>query len=157
MKETAAFANRPGRMIDMSRYVPALINHLSNKLSRGASAIYRERFGVGIIEWRILAQLGSTSGSTAGDICDRTAMDKAAVSRSFVVLAQRGLIKFPKETGRRNQVATLTPAGRRLHDKIMQIALERERRLLDVLTVAERTTLVQLLNRISSRVDALDE
>jgi DNA-binding MarR family transcriptional regulator len=144
-------------MIDMSRYVPALINHLSNKLSRGASAIYRQRYGIGIIEWRILAQLGSAGKSTARAICDRTALDKAAVSRSFVVLVRRGFIAFDKDAGRRDQIASLTTAGRRLHDRIMRVALERERRFLAPLSVAERQTLVKLLNRLYEHVDSLDD
>ncbi len=144
-------------MLDMSRYVPALINHLSNKLSRGASALYRERYGIGIIEWRILAQLGSSGESTARAICDRTALDKAAVSRSFVVLNDRGLIAFPKDMGRRDQIASLTAAGRRLHDRIMHVALEREKRFLAPLSVSERRTLVVLLNRLYDHVDSIDE
>ena len=143
-------------MLDMTRYVPALINHLSNKLSRGASAIYRERYGIGIIEWRVLAQLGSSPGSTARAICDRTALDKAAVSRSFGVLSELGYIAFPKNVGRRDQIARLTGSGRRLHDRIMTVALEREERFLAPLSSSERRTLVALLNRLYENVDALD-
>ncbi len=145
-----------GLMLDMTRYVPGLINHLSNKLSRGASALYRERYGVGIIEWRILAQLAGASGSTARAICDRTALDKAAVSRSFGVLYERGLIAFPKATGRRDQVASLTSSGKRLHSRIMKVALEREKRFLAPLSGAERRTLVSLLNRLYENVDSMD-
>jgi len=144
-------------MLDMTRYVPALINHLSNKLSRGASVLYRERYGIGIIEWRILAQLGSSPGSTARAICDRTALDKAAVSRSFGVLYQLGFITFPKDMGRRDQIARLTPSGRRLHDRIMEVALDREERFLAPLSSAERRTLVKLLNRLYEHVDTIDE
>jgi len=143
-------------MIDMTRYVPALINHLSNKLSRGASAIYRDRYGIGIIEWRILAQLGSSPGSTARTICDRTALDKGAVSRSFVVLQKRGFIEFDNGTTSRNRIAMLTETGRTLHDGIMQIALERERRFLAPLSESERFALIRLLNRLYEHVDALD-
>ena len=144
-------------MLDMARYVPALITHLSNKLSRGASAIYRERFGIGIIEWRILAQLGSSPGSTARMICERTALDKAAVSRSFVVLVERGLIRLSKPSGRREYVADMSAAGRRLHDRIVTLALEREERFLAPLSNAERRTLVALLNRLDQHVDSIDD
>ena len=143
-------------MLDMTRYVPALINHISNKLSRGASALYRERYGIGIIEWRILAQLASEPGTTARSICERTALDKSAVSRSFGVLQNRGLIAFPKNNGRREQFATLTAAGKRLHDRIMKVALEREQRFLAPLSNAERLVLVELLNKLYANVDAVN-
>jgi DNA-binding MarR family transcriptional regulator len=144
-------------MLEMTQYVPGLINHLSNKLSRGASALYRERFGIGIIEWRILAQLAISPGSTARSICDRTALDKSAVSRSFGVLHAREMIAFPEATGRREQFATLTAAGRRVHDRVMRLALQREERFLAPLSSAERRTLVGLLNRLYENVDAVNE
>jgi DNA-binding MarR family transcriptional regulator len=140
----------------MSRYVPGMINHLSNKLSRGASALYRERFGIGIIEWRILSQLAIAPGSSARSICEITGLDKAAVSRSFEVLRMRRLVTFPRTTGRREQFARLSHSGRRLHDQIIEIALERERRLLAPLSLAERQTLIALLGRIHAGVDAVN-
>jgi DNA-binding MarR family transcriptional regulator len=141
----------------MSRYVPGMINHISNKLSRGASALYRERFGIGIIEWRILSQLAIAPGSSARAICEITGLDKAAVSRSFEVLRTRRLVSFPRTATGREQFASLSSAGRRLHDRIIEIALERERRLLAPLSPAERQTLVVLLHRIHSAVDAMND
>lgn len=144
-------------MLDMNRYVPGLITHLSNKLSRGASALYRERYGIGIIEWRIIAQLGSAPGSTARAICDRTALDKSAVSRSFVVLQERGLVAFAQGASRREQRANLTAAGRKMHERIAKLALSREERFLAPLSADERAQLVALLSRLYDNVDAVDD
>ncbi len=144
-------------MLDMARYVPALLNHLSNKLSHGASVLYRERYGIGITEWRILAQLASEPGSTARSICERTALDKAAVSRSFGFLQERGFVDFLDGSGRRERGATLTPSGRRLHARIAKVALERERRFLAPLTTTEQHTLVDLLHKLYANVDAVNE
>ena len=41
----------------LDSYTPAYLTFLANKLYGGASAIYRRRFGVGIVEWRIMSLL----------------------------------------------------------------------------------------------------
>ena len=43
--------------LHLERYVPGLLAWLSNKLAGDASKVYRSRFGVGIVEWRILSYL----------------------------------------------------------------------------------------------------
>jgi hypothetical protein len=59
---------------DLNRCIGAITMSLSNKLSSGASQEYRVRFGLGVVEWRVLcqlaapisrAQLGSTRGRSA--------------------------------------------------------------------------------------------
>jgi len=148
---------RPKRKLDMTHYVPGLLNHLSNKLSAGASAIYRERFGVGITDWRVLVQLAIAPGSTASALCERTGLDKSAVSRSFEALHDQAFISFRPTNGRRERYASLTAKGRELHDAIIVVALERERLLLVDLSATERKALLGLLNRLLERVDAVNE
>lgn len=144
------------RMLDLTRYVPGMLNHLSNKLTNGASVAYRKRFGVGITDSRVLCHLAIAPGSTASAICERTGLDKSAVSRSFDALSLNKHISFPPDSGRRERFASLTPSGRRLHDKIMAVALERERLLLMPLTATQCKTLLALLNRLLENVDAVD-
>jgi hypothetical protein len=56
----------------------------------------------------------------------------------------------------RERPAHLTVAGRSLHDRIIDVALERERRLLATLTVHERDLLAALLNRIEANLPAVE-
>ena len=56
----AGAAGRSGRaeqVLDLDRYVPALITFIANKLSRSATVVYQKRFGVNVTEWRILSLL----------------------------------------------------------------------------------------------------
>ena len=46
-----------GPLLDLDRYVPALITFIANKLSRSATVLYQKRFAVNVTEWRILALL----------------------------------------------------------------------------------------------------
>ncbi len=45
------------QVLDLDRYVPALITFIANKLSRSATVVYQKRFRVNVTEWRILSLL----------------------------------------------------------------------------------------------------
>ena len=146
-----------GPVLDLARYVPALLTFISNKLSRSGSALYRRHFGVGIIEWRILAMLAVEPSSPATRICQVIGLDKGPVSRGLAFMERRGLVPIrADEADTRRRLATLTPAGRALHDRIIVVALERERRLLSCLTAEQRTTLVEVLNLLHDNLAAVN-
>src|SRR4051794_20313352 len=67
---------------------------------------------------------------------------------------------FPRSPGSasdgRLRIATLTPKGRALHDQILDIALERERALLTVLSASKRETLLRLLKRVHENLPAVE-
>ena len=43
---------------DLERFLPYRLSVLTNTISQGIAAGYREQFGISITEWRILAVLG---------------------------------------------------------------------------------------------------
>jgi len=139
--------------LNLERYVPALVTFLANKLSSGASACYRKHFGVGVVEWRLLAMLAVEANITANRICEVVGLDKAAVSRSLKQLEDAGYVAFSKDEsdGRRTLVA-LTPSGKSLHDRIIKVALKREQLLLGDITDEELNLLVNLLLKMNERV-----
>lgn len=154
-------SSRRGRrraVLDLERYVPALLVFLANKLTSGASALFRRHFGIGTTEWRIIAMLAVEPWIAAGRVCKVIGFDKAAVSRTLVRLQDKGLIlSRSHHSDGRSLVHALSEKGWRLHGRILQIALERERRLLGDLSAAERETLVNLLNRLHRRIPDMDE
>jgi DNA-binding MarR family transcriptional regulator len=142
--------------LDAPSYVPGLITWLANKLSAGASQLYRKQFDLGVIDWRVLATIasetvGNEAGATGARICQVVGLDKAAVSRSFGVLTRRGLIRLGKTAGRA-RLAELTPAGRAVHDAILQLALARQARLLEGFSDEERRLMVTYLHRLLDQV-----
>ncbi len=146
-----------GPVLDLTSYVPALLTFVSNKLSRSGSALYRRHFGVGIIEWRILAMLAVEPSIPATRVCQVIGLDKGPVSRSLAFMERRGLVTIrADEADTRRRLATLTPAGRALHDRIIVVALERERRLLSCLTPEQRAALVELLNLLHDNLAAVN-
>ncbi len=141
--------------LDLDRYIPAYFTFLAGKISNSASATYRPRFGVGITDWRIMAMLAGEPWISAGRVSSATGLDKAAVSRSLRALAAAGLIDIrPDQVDQRRQSVALTRKGVAMHDRIVALAVERERKLLQGFSASERKSLLDFLMRLQSRVQA---
>jgi DNA-binding MarR family transcriptional regulator len=142
-----------GPVLDLGSHIPTKIAILANRLSRAASRYYRKRYGIGVVEWRLVMYLGGVTETRANRICSETELDKGAVSRSLAVLQRMGFVSV-KEDGadsRRHNVA-LTAKGLALHHQMVPLALDRQSDLLAALTPAEIATLVSLLDRLLGRV-----
>lgn len=146
------------RHLNLSRYVPGLLTFLSNKLATGASHCYRKHFGIGVVEWRVLSMLAVENHITANRICQVIGLDKSAVSRSLQSLEAAGYVSGQVDTvDARRYTVSLTDNGQALHDRVLKVALERERRLLSDLSPAEVDVLVNLLGRLHSNVGYVNE
>ena len=144
-------------VIDLERYVPAYLTWIANKLSRGASRNYLMVFDVGIEIWRCLVLLAIHNSISAQQVSQIIGMDKAAVSRCFRQMKDKGLVTMELDTkDGRLRLATLTSQGRALHDRIRDVALERERALLTVLDRTERESLLALLKRLHENLPAVE-
>lgn len=148
---------RNAKVIDLENYVPAYLTFVANRLGRGASKNYLNVFNVGVETWRCLVLLAIHKSITAQQVSQILGMDKASVSRCFKGMQAKRLITMGlHDSDGRVRIATLTPAGRALHDKIRDMALERERALLSVLSDSERDTLLRLLKRLHENLPAVE-
>jgi len=147
----------PNTPLNLDRYVPALLTFLTNKMSSGASACYRKHFGIGIVEWRLLAMLAVESHISANRMVQVIGLDKSAVSRALQVLERDGHVSTEVDTkDARRYTVSLTPSGRKLHDRVLVTALERERLLLARLDDKEVETLIDFLHRMSAQLDEVN-
>ncbi len=151
--DAPAAAMGSGSAIDLNDHIATKIAIFSNRVSRAASRFYRERYGIGVVEWRVLMFIGRANETSANRICSETDLDKGAVSRSLNVLARMGVVSVKADgaDSRRHNVA-LTAKGRALHDRIVPVALERQRDLLHDLSPAEVETLKDIIGRMQARV-----
>ena len=139
--------------LDLDQYIPAHLTYIAGKIQSGASAIYRPVYGVGITDWRIMAQLASEPWIRATRICQATGLDKAAVSRSVRDMQEMGLVEVHVDPAdQRRQCIALTRKGLSHHDKIVELARQRESHLLQDFTEAERQLLLDFLARLENRV-----
>ena len=139
----------------LSEFLPYQLSITSNAVSGRIALEYRQRFGLSVPEWRIMAVLGDAGPLTQRDLTRLTLMDKVAVNRACKVLEERGLAyRRPNEQDGRSHHLDLTETGVRMRDDIMPLALEMERRLFSTFTEDERTTFRMLLARV--RAEAAD-
>lgn len=144
--------------LNLTRYIPALLTFLANKLATGASQCYRKHFDIGVVEWRLLAMLVVEDGITANRICQVVGLDKSAVSRSLQLLEKGGHVRTQVDSAdARRYTVSLTAEGRALHDRVIKVALERERRLLSDFSTEEIELLVNLLGRMQTKVGYVNE
>jgi DNA-binding MarR family transcriptional regulator len=143
-------------VINHGRYVPALINFLGNKLAAGASNSYRREFGVGVTEWRILSKLAGEDACTAQEICQYFDLDKGLVSRTIKSLVNNGSVTVTDPAADNRRAIMLTKAGRALHDRIIELALDREDALLSCLDPKEVDTLIDILRRLLAQTPTVN-
>ena len=140
------------KALDFDSYAVAYLTWIANKISNSASALYRKRFGIGITDWRIMALLAVEAWIPAGRISEVIGFDKAVISRSVGFLQERGLVETRfHDNNQRRQFIALTKAGLALHDRIVDVAREREAFLLSDLNEQERRTAMKLLTKIHVR------
>jgi DNA-binding MarR family transcriptional regulator len=145
-------------VLNLHSYVTYFFTVVANKLSSGASRLYLKRFGIGIIEWRVMAMLAIEPKIAPARICQIIGLDKAAVSREMYKLEEKGYLKIKDDpTHLRRKALELTPKGYEVHDEVIQLALERERRLLSDLSASEVATLVDLLRRTTAKIPHVNE
>ncbi|HEX7006145.1 MAG TPA: MarR family winged helix-turn-helix transcriptional regulator [Alphaproteobacteria bacterium] len=143
--------------LDLDRYVTYSLSVIDNMLALGAYRIYRKRFGVNVTEWRALGSLALYAPMTANDICLLTRTDKAPISRAIARLIAAGMVRRETDpSDKRRILLALTPKGRQTHDRILPIALEREAKLLSVLTPEEVEQFRRILKKLRRQAATID-
>ena len=149
MKRSAAF--------DLESFLPYRLSVTTNRVSRAFAAQYEQEFGISIPEWRAIAVLGAFAPLSSNGICERTAMDKAKVSRAVASLLKRGLIeRAPHATDQRLIRLTLSRSGRKVYEAIIPRARAIEAEVTKGLSKADITHLHRALDRIGVRLDEIE-
>ena len=145
------------RQSPLAEFLPYQLSITSNAVSGRIALEYRQRFGLSVPEWRVMAVLGDGGSLTQRDLTRLTLMDKVAVNRACKVLEERELAaRQPNAQDGRSHHLQLTARGEEMYDQIMPLAREMERRLLSKLTDAEVEQFRALLDRVRGEVDDLD-
>lgn len=155
--DRAAAARPPGPVTDLDRSVLFLTTAFANKLSKGASRRLKKALGIGLMEWRVVCNLGAEPGLSAARIAEISGVDKSVVSRAVGELERQGLIRTSSEQPGRQTALRLTPAGQDLHDRGVLRADERELRLLEGFSGEERDRLIEFLKRLTMNLDRLED
>lgn len=141
--------DNPAAELALERFLPYRLSIVTQTVSGALSKQYGERFGLSVPQWRVMAVLGRFAPLSANQVCERTVMDKVAVSRAVSALLQRGLIERATDSAdRRRSALRLSKKGRAMHHEIAPLALDYERKLLAGLSAKEREALSVILDKL---------
>ncbi len=136
-------------VLDLDGFVPFQLSVTANAVSDVIARAYRNRFGLRVPEWRLLAILAQAPGLTPQQVAVRARLDKITVSRAAKALLARDLIGTRDNADdRRSHRLELTESGRELYGAVVPAALALEAQVLGGLTQAEARMLSGLLARV---------
>lgn len=143
----------PNENFELERFLPYRLSLLTNTISQGIAASYRDEHDISITEWRILAVLGRFPGLTASEVTERTAMDKVAIHRAVKTLMQKDLLeRKPDQSDRRRQQLFITPSkGKTVLNTVIPKAKQFENQLLETLSPTETRSLNSILNKLQNK------
>ncbi|HEX2635413.1 MAG TPA: MarR family transcriptional regulator [Bradyrhizobium sp.] len=134
----------------MFKFAPFRLNRLAAEVSSALSSEYRERYGLDIPEWRVLATLGFRNDACSAQYiahCTRT--HKSTISRAVTALLARQLVERVENAhDRREFQLRMTSKGRALYQHLIPRLLRREQEILSCLSAEERRNFARLLGKI---------
>ncbi|MGH1367870.1 MAG: MarR family winged helix-turn-helix transcriptional regulator [Maritimibacter sp.] len=108
---------------NLDDFLPYQLAVLSRKVSAGFSRHYRERYGISVAEWRVVAHLSQEDSVSVREITNRVELDKPKVSRAATRLEDAGYIeKLVNEHDHRLVKLSLTAKGREMIETLAPIA-----------------------------------
>lgn len=108
---------------NLDDFLPYQLAELARRVSMGFERHYRERYGISVAEWRVIAHLSQETAVSVREIHERVGMDKPKVSRAASRLESNGFItKHINPADRRLVELSLTPKGEQMIEVLAPIA-----------------------------------
>ncbi|HXI87551.1 MAG TPA: MarR family transcriptional regulator [Parvularculaceae bacterium] len=138
----------------LAEFLPYRLVSLGHLVSCKLSNVYAAE-NLTIPEWRVLAAVSQADAMAARDVAALTPMDKMAVSRAVAALEAKGLVeRRPDARDRRVSLLALSTEGRALFERVADLALSYEARLLAALSPDEQCALKAALSHLERRAHA---
>jgi DNA-binding MarR family transcriptional regulator len=139
--------------LDLDSFLPYRLDILADAVSRALSRLYKDRYGLAVPEWRVLAHLGQYAPITAKAIAAHSRMHKTKVSRAVAELERLGFVRrADSDKDRREEPLSLTVKGKAAYDDLAPKAADFARHLLDDLSAGERRALESAIDRLLAKL-----
>ncbi len=144
------------RQFENEEFLLYRLSSVSRRVAGACAEVYLEEFGLGVPEWRLMAQIGRFGSISARDIAEKISMDRVAISRAAAKCLADGLIQErASTTDRRSKVLSFTPKGKALYRRVIPRACELANLIESGLTRAEAKLLKRLLEKLDKAVAAI--
>ena len=142
-------------MSPLDSYLPYLLNRAGARIAAAFSEEVRP-LGATLQMWRVLAALREHDGRRMGDLSQTTSIEVSTLTRLVDSMEEKGLVARRRDIGdARAVMLNVTPAGRRLTQRILPIAERYERVALAGFNAAEAQALKVALRRLYANMDGL--
>ena len=129
-------------------YLPALLALASQLISSEFHAVARSH-GFSVSEWRVLASLAGFDAISTGQLAQISLMKQPTLTRLLDRMVRDGHVERLDHDGdRRVTLVRITPAGGRTVAKLMDLAREHERRVLEPFGLKRAQALKATLRRM---------
>lgn len=107
---------------DVRDLISFQIHRLAIANDRHGQKLIMERFGLTLPQWRVIGVIGAIGrDAPIGQVLDDLSMNKSQLSRELKTLMEMGLVTSAADArDRRRLRASLTPAGQKLHDEVLE-------------------------------------
>lgn len=140
------------KKFDLNDYIPCQLATLTQSITRSLAALFEERFGISLPEWKVLAIIRDKPGLSAVAVARLAQMDTVAVSRAVTKLLDRGLVLRELDSeDRRRSVLDVSADGLELHDQIAPLAVELETNLLEDFSDEEQHVFEKALRMLQAK------
>ena len=142
------------QQLQLDTFLPFELAVVANRVSQMIGNLISSKFDLQVPDWRILVTLNRYGPLPPNEVSEKTAMDKARVSRAQRRLGDLKLVSVTDDPadGRR-KVLSLEPLGHEVCREMIPEAIERERSLLGCLTSAEEVALRAILAKLHAHTN----
>ena len=136
-----------GQELEILNLVNAVVHQATARVQR---SLREADLGLAAMEARTLRFVARNRGCTQTDIVRESGRDKAQIARIIKTLLERGEVcRLPDKRGEKRQRLTVTPQGKRSHEKAEALRAVVAQALVQDLSSRERDQLEALLRRVS--------
>ncbi|HSV83789.1 MAG TPA: MarR family transcriptional regulator [Ramlibacter sp.] len=129
-------------------YLPALLGQASALISSEFHRVVKDH-GMSVSEWRVLASLAPGEPVSTGKLAQVSLTKGPTATRLLDRIENRGLVqRLSDSTDRRLTLVRITPKGQRTVSRLIALAKEHERRVLEPFGLQEAERLKSTLRRL---------
>lgn len=138
----------------LARTITWRLHALMKRTDRATQQAVLAEVGLPLPQSRCLTAIGAFTPLSVGDLAAHANLDKAQASRAAGELVAKALVrKTPNPADARGVVLTLTPKGRRLHERTMAVVAARNAALMARLAPTEQQQFSRLLDKLLAAGD----
>jgi len=121
-----------------------------------AHRLIRDRFALNHADWRLLSVIVAMAPVSLNVAIGPISMNRTQASKILAALVQRGLVRSMTDPDDRRRARLCpTEAGKALHDRVLEFALQRNNVMLGLMTPEEGAMLSAIIDKLQPRLDQI--